>query len=49
MFHLKENRFLKLLDLTPEEINGLLDLAAELTAQKKQGIPHELFRGKNIQ
>ena len=48
MFHLKENRFLKLLDLTPEEINGLLDLAAELKAQKKQGIPHELFRGKNI-
>ena len=48
MFHLKENRFLKLLDLSPEEISGLLDLAAELKAKKKQGIPHELFRGKNI-
>lgn len=48
MFHLSQNRFLKLLDLSPEEIQGLLDLAAELKAQKKQGIPHTLFPGKNI-
>jgi len=48
MFHLKEPRFLKLLDLTPEEITGLLDLAAELKAKKKAGIPHRLHEGKNI-
>ena len=48
MFHLKENKFLKLKDLTPEEISGLLDLAAELKRQKKAGIPHRLCEGKNI-
>ena len=40
--------FLKLLDFTPEEIAGLLDLAAELKAKKKAGIPHADFTGKNI-
>ncbi len=48
MFHLKENKFLKLLDLTSEEITGLLDLAADLKAKKKQGVPHAYFPGKNI-
>ena len=48
MFHLKDSRFLKLLDLTPEEITGLLDLAADLKAKKKAGIPHALYAGKNI-
>ena len=48
MFHLKENKFLKLLDLTPEEIVGLLDLAAELKAEKKAGIPHRIHEGKNV-
>ena len=48
MFHLKENKFLKLLDLTPEEIVGLLDLAAELKGQKKAGIPHRIHEGKNV-
>ena len=48
MFHLKENRFLKLLDLSAEEITGLLDLAAELKDQKQRGIPHAWFQGKNI-
>ena len=48
MFHLKENKFLKLLDLTPEEIVGLLDLAAELKAQKKAGISHRIHEGKNV-
>ena len=48
MFHLSQKHFLKLLDLSPEEINGLLTLAAELKAQKKQGVPHPLFPGKNI-
>ena len=35
MISLKGKSFLKLLDFTPCEINGLLDLAAELKRQKK--------------
>ena len=46
--NLKGNDFLKLLDFTPEEIEGLIDLAAELKAKKKHGIPHRLCEGKNI-
>ncbi len=46
--NLKGKSFLKLLDLTPEEIGGLLDLAADLKARKKAGIPHKLHEGKNI-
>ena len=45
---LKGRSFLKLLDYTPEEIEGLLDLAAELKEKKKAGIPHRLCQGKNI-
>ena len=45
---LKGKHFLKLLDFTTEEITGLIDFAAELKAQKKQGIPHRLLEGKNI-
>ena len=45
--NMKGKHFLKLLDLTPEEIGGLLDLAAELTAKKKAGIPHRLCEGKS--
>ncbi len=48
MFHLQNRLFLKLLDLSPDEIRGLLDLAAELKAQKKAGIPHRICEGKNI-
>ena len=48
MMNLKNKSFLKLLDLTPEEINGLLELAADLKAKKKAGIPHRLCEGKNI-
>ncbi|MBQ6927190.1 MAG: ornithine carbamoyltransferase [Oscillospiraceae bacterium] len=40
--------FLTLLDFTPEEISGLLDLAAEFKAKKKAGIPHKIHEGKNI-
>ena len=40
--------FLKLLDLTPAEIGGLLELSAKLKAEKKAGIPHRLHEGKNI-
>ena len=46
--NLKGKSFLKLLDLTPEEIGGLLELAADLKAKKKAGIPHKLHEGKNI-
>ena len=40
--------FLKLLDFTPEEIERLIDLAADLKDKKKKGIPHKLCEGKNI-
>ena len=42
---LKGKSFLKLLDLTSEEIGGLLDLAADLKAKKKAGVPHRLCEG----
>lgn len=45
---LKGRDFLKLLDFTPEEIGGLLDLAAELKEKKKKGIPVDTLRGKNV-
>ena len=39
---------MKLLDYTPEEIEYLIDLAAKLKAEKKNGIPHKMHEGKNI-
>ena len=48
MYNFKDKSFLKLLDLTPEEIGQLLELAAKLKAEKKAGIPHKLCQGKNI-
>ena len=48
MLNLKGKDFLKLLDFTSEEIGGLIDLAMELKAKKKAGIPHRLCEGKNI-
>ena len=45
---MKGKHFLKLLDFTPEQIGALLDLAAELKAKKKAGIPHKLCAEKNI-
>ncbi len=45
---LKNKHFLKLLDFTPAEIDGLLKLSAELKAQKKAGVPHRLCEGKSI-
>ena len=48
MFHLSQRSFLKLLDLSPADITGLLDLAADLKQKKKAGIPHAEFPGKNI-
>ena len=40
--------FLKLLDFTPAQIKELLDLAADLKAKKKAGIPHKLCEGKSV-
>ncbi len=40
--------FLKLKDFTEEEIYYLLDLAADLKAKKKAGIPHRYMEGQNI-
>lgn len=46
--NLKGRDFLKLLDYTPEEIEYLVDLAADLKAKKKAGIPHDVFKTKNV-
>jgi len=45
---MKGKDFLKLLDFTSEEIMELIDLAADLKAKKKAGIPHKMHEGKNI-
>ena len=45
---LYKKSFLKLLDLSPAEIEGLLSLASDLKARKKAGIPHRLCEGKNV-
>jgi len=45
---LKGRDFLKLLDFTPEEIEYLVDLAADFKDKKKKGIPVDTFRGKNV-
>lgn len=46
--NLQGKHFLKLLDLSSEEIEDLLNLAADLKAKKKTGVPHKLCEGKNI-
>lgn len=46
--NLKGRSFLTLLDYTPEEINYLLDLSAELKAKKKAGIIGDRMKGKNV-
>ena len=48
MMSMKGKSFLKLLDFTPDEIAGLIDLAARLKAMKRAGEPHRLCEGKNI-
>ncbi|MBQ4600247.1 MAG: ornithine carbamoyltransferase [Oscillospiraceae bacterium] len=45
---LKNKSFLKLLDLSVDQISGLLALAVELKQKKKAGIPHRLCEGKNV-
>jgi ornithine carbamoyltransferase len=48
MIGLKDKSFLKLLDLSPEQIDGLIELALELKDKKKKGIPHRYCEGKNV-
>ena len=45
---LKGRNFLKIMDFSAEEIEYLLDLAADLKAKKKAGIPVDTLKGKNI-
>lgn len=46
--NLKGRNFLTLLDYSKEEIEYLLNLAAELKDKKKKGIPVDIHRGKNV-
>ena len=46
--NLKGRHFLTLKDYTPEEILYLLDLSAEVKRKKKEGIPVDNYRGKNV-
>ncbi len=46
--NLKGRDFLKLLDFTSEEMEYLINLAADLKKKKKNGIPHDTLKGKNI-
>ena len=46
--NLYKRNLLTLLDFAPEEINYLLDLAAELKDAKKKGIKTNVLEGKNI-
>ena len=46
--NLKGRDFLKLLDYTSEEIEYLINLAEDLKKKKKNGIPHDTLKGKNI-
>ena len=48
MYTLTNKHFLKLLDFTPAEIEYFIDLAADLKAKKKAGIPHRLCEGKSV-
>ena len=46
--NLKGRHLLTLKDYTPAEIEYLVNLAAELKEKKKQGVPVDVLRGKNI-
>ncbi len=48
MFGLKGKSFLTLHDFTSEQINHLLELAADLKAKKRMGIQGETLKGKNV-
>ena len=46
--NLKGRNFLTLKDYSPEEIEYLLDLAAEFKEKKRKGVPVDMHRGKNV-
>ena len=48
MVSLKKRDLLTLKDISAEEINNLLELAKEVKAKKKAGIPVDHYRGKNV-
>ncbi|MBR2188560.1 MAG: ornithine carbamoyltransferase [Eubacterium sp.] len=45
---LKGRHFLTLKDFQPDEIQYMIDLAAQLKQLKKQGVPVDVLRGKNV-
>ena len=45
---MKLNHFLKLSDLSTEEITELLNMADQLKYEKKNGIPHKHLEGKSL-
>jgi ornithine carbamoyltransferase len=47
-FNLRNKNFLKLLDLSPKEINFLLDLSMDLKKAKYAGTEQQMLKGKNI-
>lgn len=40
--------FLKMSDLTKDELLGLIELAEKLKYERKNGIPHEILKGKTL-
>ena len=48
MASLKGRDFLKLLDFSSDDIRHLIDLAAQLKAMKRGGVPHRFLEGRNI-
>lgn len=46
--NLKGRSFITLKDFSPQEINYLLDLSADLKAKKRSGIKGDLLEGKNV-
>ncbi|MBQ7499966.1 MAG: ornithine carbamoyltransferase [Clostridia bacterium] len=48
MSSLKNKSLLSIMQLTPEEIEYLLDLACELKDKKKNGVAHRYCEGKNV-
>ncbi|MCF8364908.1 MAG: ornithine carbamoyltransferase [Bacteroidales bacterium] len=47
-FNLRNRNFLKLLDFTPQEINFLIELSADLKKAKYAGTEQQRLKGKNV-
>ena len=48
LMDLRGRDFLKLLDFSTEEIEYLIDVAADLKSKKRKGEAHEYLKGKNV-